>query len=116
MLQVKLPLKAIIVRIPSLCTLPIRLVLNLHFVEERFEEHAHLLKAYFFVSLQFFAFSLSGFRMDEVKPILLITVMQLGKVCPVSAHHFLVVVLNEGFEDFRLLNVARVDLGKQSID
>ena len=49
-------------------------------------------------------------------PILLITVFHPLELAPVVPHHLLVVVRDEGLEDYGLLRCARIDLCKQGID
>ena len=54
--------------------------------------------------------------MHKVEPVPLITVLEFAKVFPMCSHNLLVVVLDESLEDFRVLGIASIDLGKQSID
>ena len=54
--------------------------------------------------------------MDEIEPVPLITVSQFAKVLPVGSHDLLIVVLDEGLEDFGLFRVASVNLREKGVD
>ena len=60
--------------------------------------------------------AVSRLGVHKVEPISLVAILELAEVLPVCPHNFLVVVLNERFEDFRLLGVASVYLGEKCID
>ena len=88
----------------------------LYFVEQRLEDLLAVLEADFSVSQEILSDPVLGILVDESNPVMLVTVLHPLEFAPMVAHHFLVVVRYEGFEDFRLLCRACVDLRKQRID
>lgn len=54
--------------------------------------------------------------MHKVEPVSLIAVLEFAKVFPVRSHNLLVVVLDKCLEDFGVLWIAGIDLGKEGVD
>ena len=100
----------------ALATLQDRVfIADFHFVEQRVKELFHVPEADLFASLQRLFLSVDCFRMDKVKPILLLAVMQQLEVLPMGAHNFFVVMADERLEDLAVVWVARVDLCEKAV-